>query len=72
MAREEAAPTFETWRHRLEAAQDCGAEVERFLQVLRALGTPMIDGSCGHLRLPRPTGAPRRSGRRVQPMGPHR
>ena len=45
MAREEAAPTFETWRHRVEAAQDRGAEVERFLQVLRALGTPMIDGS---------------------------
>jgi len=45
MAREEAAPTFETWRRRLEAAQDRGAEVERFLQVLRALGTPMIDGS---------------------------
>ena len=44
MAREEAAPTFETWRHRLEAAQDRGAEVERFLQVLRAVGSPMIDG----------------------------
>jgi len=45
MAREEAAPTFETWRHRLEAAQGQGEEVERFLQVLRALGTPLIDGS---------------------------
>jgi hypothetical protein len=45
MAREEAAPTFETWRHRLEAAQGRGEEVERFLQVLRALGTPLIDGS---------------------------
>ena len=45
MAREEAAPTFETWRHRLEAAPDRGAEVERFLQVLRAVGSPMIDGS---------------------------
>src|SRR5579863_2136837 len=45
MAREEAAPTFETWRRRVEAAQDRGAEVERFLQVLRALGTPMIDGA---------------------------
>jgi enterochelin esterase-like enzyme len=45
MAREEAAPTFENWRHRLEAAQGRGEEVERFLQVLRALGTPLIDGS---------------------------
>ena len=45
MAREEAAPTFETWRHRLEAAQGRGEEVERFLQVLRAMGTPLIDGS---------------------------
>src|SRR5512146_22309 len=45
MAREEAAPTFETWRRRVEAAQDRDGEVERFLQVLRALGTPMIDGS---------------------------
>lgn len=45
MAREEAAPTFETWRRRIEAARDRGAEVERFLQVLRALGTPMIDGA---------------------------
>jgi enterochelin esterase family protein len=45
MAREEAAPTFETWCHRLEAAPDRGAEVERFLQVLRAVGSPMIDGS---------------------------
>lgn len=45
MAREEAAPTFETWRRRVEAAQDRDREVERFLEVLRALGTPMIDGS---------------------------
>jgi enterochelin esterase-like enzyme len=44
MAREEAAPTFETWRRRLEAASDGGEELERFLQVLHALGTPMIDG----------------------------
>jgi enterochelin esterase family protein len=29
----------------VEAAQDRGAEVERFLQVLRAVGSPMIDGS---------------------------
>src|SRR5215472_3321490 len=45
MAREEAAPTFESWRHRVEAAQDRDAEVERFLQVLRAVGSPMIDGA---------------------------
>jgi enterochelin esterase family protein len=44
MAREEAAPTFETWRQRIEAASDRAAEVERFLQVLRAVGSPMIDG----------------------------
>ena len=45
MAREEAAPTFESWRHRVEAAQDRDAEVQRFLQVLRAVGSPMIDGA---------------------------
>jgi enterochelin esterase family protein len=44
MAREEAAPTFATWRQRIEAAPDRAAEVERFLQVLRAVGSPMIDG----------------------------
>jgi enterochelin esterase-like enzyme len=45
MAREEAAPTFETWRRRVEAAQDRDVAIERFLEILRALGTPMIDGS---------------------------
>jgi enterochelin esterase family protein len=45
MTREEAAPTFETWRRRLEAApQRDGEEVTRFLEVLRTIGTPMIDG----------------------------
>jgi enterochelin esterase-like enzyme len=45
MAREEAAPTFETWRRRLAGAADGGEELEHFLQVLRTLGTPMIDDS---------------------------
>jgi enterochelin esterase-like enzyme len=44
MAREEAAPTFETWRHRLGAAHAGGQEIERFLQILHVLGTPMIEG----------------------------
>jgi enterochelin esterase-like enzyme len=45
MAREEAAPTFKTWRHRIEAApRGEGEEVARFLEVLRTLGSPMIDG----------------------------
>jgi len=45
MAREEAAPTFETWRRRIEAAPHGeGEEVARFLEVLRTLGSPMIDG----------------------------
>lgn len=38
MTREEAAPTFETWRRRLEAApQRDGEEVTRFLEVLRTM-----------------------------------
>lgn len=45
MAREEAAPTFKTWCKRLVDAGGRDEEVERFLQVLRALGTPMIDGA---------------------------
>lgn len=48
--REEAAPTFPTWRRRLEhASKDAlPGEIERFLQVLRAVGTPMIDGADVH------------------------
>jgi len=48
--REEAAPTFPTWRRRLQAAspEKRQEEVERFLQVLRAVGTPMIDGPAVH------------------------
>ncbi len=43
MAREEAAPTFATWLRRLESSPE-GGEAERFLEVLRTLGTPLIDG----------------------------
>jgi len=54
--REEAAPTFETWRARLEAAcaraedanKDLQAQISGFLEVLKALGTPMIDGPAAH------------------------
>jgi enterochelin esterase-like enzyme len=44
--REEAAPTFPTWRARLEAAEgrQLDDEVSRFLQLLKTLGTPMIEG----------------------------
>jgi enterochelin esterase-like enzyme len=54
--REEAAPTFETWRQRLEdayanaAAAPDGIEKEatRFTEMLKVLGTPMIDGPMVH------------------------
>jgi enterochelin esterase family protein len=48
--REEAAPTFPTWRQRLEEAPPAllTEEVERFRQILRAVGTPMIDGPAVH------------------------
>jgi enterochelin esterase family protein len=48
--REEAAPTFPTWRRRLEQAKESELhdEVERFLQVLKAVGTPMIDNASVH------------------------
>jgi hypothetical protein len=43
--REEAAPTFPAWKARLEGAE--GAQLERetarFLQILKTLGTPMIE-----------------------------
>jgi enterochelin esterase family protein len=44
--REEAAPTFPTWRKRLEEipAAELSKETDRFLQVLKAVGSPMIDG----------------------------
>ena len=45
--REEAAPSFAAWKRRLEQASetDLPAEVERFLDVLKAIGTPMIEGA---------------------------
>jgi enterochelin esterase-like enzyme len=45
--REEAAPTFAFWKHRLEEADDAhlADEAARFRRVLEAVGTPMIDGS---------------------------
>ena len=48
--REEAAPTFPTWRRRLEETPDqqLPEEVNRFLQVLKAVGAPMIDGDSAH------------------------
>ena len=48
--REEAAPTFPTWRRRLEQAKEneLHDEIERFIQVLKAVGSPMIDGSSVH------------------------
>jgi enterochelin esterase family protein len=47
--REEATPTFPTWRQRLEAkAQALQEDVARFLEVLHAIGTPMIDEPLVH------------------------
>jgi enterochelin esterase-like enzyme len=54
--REEAAPTFETWRQRLEDAYISAAaardevekEIARFTEMLKVLGTPMIDGPMVH------------------------
>lgn len=48
--REEAAPTFPTWRRRLQEApaSTLQEEVDRFLQVLKAVGAPMIDGDSAH------------------------
>jgi enterochelin esterase-like enzyme len=49
-AREEAAPTFESWKLRLERAAPDQAEAElaQFLRVLNTLGTPLIDGAKVH------------------------
>jgi enterochelin esterase family protein len=48
--REEAAPSFDSWKQRLERAapDQLQAELEQFLLVLTALGTPMIDGAKVH------------------------
>jgi enterochelin esterase-like enzyme len=50
IAREEAAPSFESWKLRLERAapDQLQAELEQFLLMLTALGTPMIDGAKVH------------------------
>ena len=47
MTREGATPTFESWKLRIEQAQpeQRNAEVERFIQMLSAIGTPLIDGA---------------------------
>ncbi len=48
---EEAAPSFPNWKKRLEEAEKSGQrgeEVERFLQVLKAVGSPMIDEDAVH------------------------
>jgi enterochelin esterase-like enzyme len=46
ITREEAAPTFPTWKARLEADEGAqlAQDVSRFLQILETLGTPMIEG----------------------------
>ncbi|MEA2624995.1 MAG: hypothetical protein QOD06_1040 [Candidatus Binatota bacterium] len=43
--REEAAPTFSTWRRKLEKAgkSDLERNVRQFVDVLRSVGSPMID-----------------------------
>jgi enterochelin esterase-like enzyme len=49
-AREEAAPTFEAWKLRLEraASDQVEEEITQFLRVLNTLGTPLIDGAKVH------------------------
>jgi hypothetical protein len=48
--REEAAPTFESWKLRIERAAPDQVETElaQFLRVLDTLGTPLIDGAKVH------------------------
>ena len=54
--REEAAPSFDTWRQRLEEAyaneaavkEEIQAQAARFTEMLKVLGTPMIDGPMVH------------------------
>jgi enterochelin esterase family protein len=53
--REEAAPTFPTWRQRLEEKEQAlRQEIEQFLGMVKVLGTPMIDGSAVHFIYHRP------------------
>ncbi len=49
-AREDAAPSFESWKLRLEQAapDQLPAALEEFLRVLALLGTPLIDGPHVH------------------------
>jgi len=49
-AREDAAPSFDSWKQRLERAapDQLRAELEEFLRVLTVLGTPLIDGANVH------------------------
>jgi enterochelin esterase-like enzyme len=46
VTREEAAPTFASWKARLETAENdqLKDQVNQFLQILETLGTPMIEG----------------------------
>lgn len=48
--REEAAPTFDAWKSRLERAapDQLQPDLEQFLRVLNTLGTPLIDGAKVH------------------------
>ena len=48
--REEAVHTFLTWKRRLEEAPESQLreEGDRFLAILKAVGTPMIDGTTVH------------------------
>lgn len=50
MTREEAAPTFESWKQQIEQAKPDRVqdETERFMQMLSAVGTPLIDGARVH------------------------
>src|SRR3989442_15836241 len=47
---EEAAPTLLTWKRRLEEAPESQLREggDRFLAILKAVGTPMIDGTTVH------------------------
>src|SRR5712671_5203604 len=48
--REEAAPTFESWKQRIEQTRpdQVQVETEHFMQKLSAVGTPVIDGAKVH------------------------
>jgi enterochelin esterase family protein len=48
--RDEAAPTFESWKQRIEQTRpdQVQVETERFMQMLSAVGTPLIEGAKVH------------------------